>query len=78
MMWVLLKDGGPPKGEYVLLLGYFGADIEFRDTAGYHERIAIGCWEEGSWYIPHLHCDVPREVTYWMHLPYEPVVKEYK
>lgn len=68
----------PPEGEYVFLLGYFGDDVRHKDSARYHNRIVVGCWEADDpnypdWcYIPAHHCDVPQEVTHWAPLLPEP------
>jgi hypothetical protein len=72
MTWISIKDKMPPEGEYVLLFGFFGADIQYPEYSDYDDRIIVGCWEEGWWYIPRLHCDVPRKITHWMPLPEGP------
>ena len=60
----------PPESEPVLLHGYYGPNA--KAASDYPDRIAVGCFEEGEYYIPHFHCDVEREITHWTPLPAEP------
>ena len=60
-----IADHMPPENEYVLIRVILD---------GYEEHFREAMYEDGGrgvicWFIPGVHCDVPRTVTHWIPLP---------